>query len=153
MTQTTDQVLAHRRTLMISFLVGWSAWYGFFILRETGLQVVWGQVVDVIIGLVGMLGWVVFAFAGWRIVRLRKRYKDDPGALAALSDEWMRAQRAKAIAAGFYALLGLQVFLIVFGQSLDWPTGRAAHVSVFVGVAAWVAASLWFEREADESGE
>jgi|GEM_PF-2122690 len=149
MAQTTDQVLAYRRMLMISFLVGWGAWYGFFILRETGLQSLWGEVVDIVIGVFGMVGWLVFAVALWRIFRLRKRYRDDPAALAALSDELMRSQRASAMRVGLMALIGFQIVLIFVGQPLGWNAVQAAHASIFIGVAAWVCAALWLEREID----
>ncbi len=144
---TTDEVLAHRRALLISFLIGWCGWYGYFVLRETGLQDLWGAYLDLVIAALGTVGWVVFAISIFRIVNLKRRYKNDPAAIAALDDEFMRAQRAKALSVGFYCLLGFQVFLVVFGQQLDWPTGRSAHVSIFVGVLGCIAASLWYERE------
>ena len=33
------------------------------------------------------------------------------------------------------------------GQPLGWNAVQAAHASIFVGVAAWVVAALWYERE------
>jgi len=80
---------------------------------------------------------------------LRKRYKDDPAALAALSDELMRSQRASAMRVGLMALIGFQIVLIFVGQPLGWNAVQAAHASIFIGVAAWVCAALWFEREID----
>lgn len=153
MTETTDQVLSYRRTLLLAFLIGWVAWYGFFVLMIAGPGDHLPRPAELIAALVGFAGWIVFAVSLYRIVTLRKRYKDDPGALAALNDEMARQQTARAMTAGLFAVMGAQVYLALVGEDFRWSSEVGAHFSIFVGVTAVFAARLWFDREEEAGGE
>lgn len=153
MAETTDEVLRRRRSLQISFLVGWVAWYGFFILLESGIGYRLPAAAELVAALIGAAGWFVFAFSLFRIITLRKRYRDDPGALAALNDDLMKHQRGRAMITGLYAVLGVQVVLAILSRDLNWSAELGAHFSIFVCVGVIFMAGLWIEREGDPSGE
>lgn len=139
---TTDQVLARRRVLLSSFLLGWMCWYGYLVLSQTGLQESFGVVVNIIIAAAGMLGWAVFVVALIKILNTRKRYKDDPEALAALQDDLQKEQDARANRYGVFALLGTQIVLVGAGDTFGWSAMAGAHISIFIGVATIIGSAL-----------
>jgi len=145
MPQTTDQVLARRRTLLIAFLIGWSAWYGFFVAQQAGLYGGLPPMTEAIAAIIGIAGWIVFAVAMLKILHSRKRYKDDPQARAALNDELARDHSRRATTFGVYVLMLTQVALVVFGDMLGLTAVIGAHISIFIGVTAIMGAFLWFD--------
>ncbi len=145
MPQTTDQVLARRRVLLIAFLIGWAAWYGFFVAQQTGLYGNLPPLAGGLAALTGILGWLVFAVAMVKILRFRQRYKDDPEARAALDDELARDQNRRASLFGVYVLIFTQVALVLAGDRLELSAAQGAHVSIFLGVASIMGAALWLD--------
>ncbi len=145
MTQTTDQVLGRRRTLLVAFLIGWAAWYGFFIAQQEGLygEVSWQ--IEVAATAIGLGGWLIFAIAMIKILNFKKKYKDDPEALAALDDELARDQNRRATTVGVYAFVFVQIALVLAGEALELTATTGAHITIFVGVAAIMGAFLWFD--------
>jgi len=145
MAQTTDQVLARRRVLLITFLIGWCAWYGFFVVERAGLYGFLPTGTGIVLTVVGVAGWFVFAIAMVKILNSRKRYKDDPEARAALDDELTRDQNRRATTFGVYVLLFTQVVLVAFGDMLGLTAVVGAHISIFLGVAGIMGAFLWLD--------
>lgn len=145
MSPTTDQVLARRRVLLITFLIGWGAWYGFFVAQQAGLYGFLPAGTGIVLTVVGIAGWFVFAVAMVKILNSRKRYKDNPEARAALDDELTRDQNRRATHFGFIAILLTQVGLVVLGDTLGMTAEIGAHISIFIGVATIMGAFLWFD--------
>ncbi len=139
---TTDQALARRRVLLSSFLLGWMCWYGYLVLSQTGLQESFGFAINIIIAAAGMLGWAVFVVSLIKILNIRKRYKDNPEALAALQDDLQKAQNERANRYGVFALLGTQILLVGAGDVFGWSATVGAHLSIFIGVTAIIGSAL-----------
>ncbi len=145
MAQTTDQVLGRRRTLLIAFLIGWTAWYGFFVGQQSGLYGEMSWMTELVASAIGLGGWLVFAIAMIKILNFKKKYKDDPEALAALDDELARDQNRRATTVGVYALILIQVVLVLTGEVSELNAAIGAHISIFAGVAAIMGSFLWFD--------
>ncbi len=136
MTQTTDQVLGHRRVLLGSFLLGWCAWYGFFFSNSAGVQQDMPSWFGPAALATGVLGWLTFAIAAIAMINTRRKYKDDPAALAALEDEITRENWRKAAGLGFYTLILVQVALVLGGRLIDLTAFMGGNISIFAGVLA-----------------
>ncbi len=145
MTISTDQVLARRRLLLGSFLIGWGAWYGIIVLQATGLQNLLPPAANVAMGFVGMIGAILYTVSIMKIANIRKKYRDDPVALAALTDDLQSRNRDRALRFGFLMIIVVQVVLVLFGDMLAWSASAGAHVSILFGVAFSIFAAIWLD--------
>jgi len=147
MAQSTDQILASRRVLLLSFLVGWTAWYGSFTLQETGIQSVFPPSVNFTLGFVGVIGAIIYTISIMKIVGIRKKYRDDPAALAALTDDLQVRNRNETIRYGFIFLILVQLVMVLFGDILGWSAMVGAHVTIFFGVTMTILAAIWIDMK------
>ena len=97
----------------------------------------WPQMVVTVLSL---LGWGVFAFGMYRSVRLKQTPEGKSFAEGIAHDERLLSIRSKSFASGFFAMLAMQVVLIVlavvFGPEYpDW-------LSVVVAAPATIAAGV-----------
>lgn len=141
MVDEVEKYSRRRRRLMIGMGIAFLAW------QLTGMEVV----NDFASGDRRAVRYVsLFAFAVWalvlvRLMRLRSMRGASAEARAALDDELVRANRARAFQTGYMVMLGVAAVMFTASLFLTIPGNAAAQVILVSGIVAPMFSFAWLE--------
>jgi len=150
---TTDDVLRFRRRCISLVMVGMLLWYGAFLTVTHGFGAALPGGGLIVLGVLAVLGFVVFALAMVGILTLPQRLTSAPMLKAALGDEWSKAQETKAFMQAFWVLI-VYLSLMQFVPERPWLSHvLTVQIGVLVGITACFVAFLLLDRpEAEDDG-
>ncbi len=131
-----------RYNLVKWFTVGWTIWFGGFILKDLiGNKLLLGLII-----LIGLFGWIIFTLSLFRYLRLGKIVNSDNDLKSALSDELSLHNRNKSFKVGYWSLIILIV--IFFGLSIftNITALIVCEITLYIGVLSGLVSSLIFNR-------
>ena len=133
-----EEVNKLRYNLLKWFTVGWTIWFGGFILK--GL--IQNKIILVIIMLIGLLGWILFVVNIIRLRKIKRVVSSDKD-----SDvEFKIYNRNKSLAIGYLTysiLIGIFFRLSIF---TDVSALIVCEITLFIGTLSVLVSSLRFYR-------
>ena len=123
-----------RTKILIGIAIGWSIYYGIFILND----VIHNVVVMAILNIIGLIGLALYMYGLIKMIQIKRKLKNDPDLQSALNNEWIILNRRKAYAVGFWTMLisvTLGLLLVVF---INIPAKIILELILFVGIMALI---------------
>jgi hypothetical protein len=123
-----------RTKILIGIAIGWSIYYGIFILND----VIHNVVVMAILNIIGLIGLALYMYGLIKMIQIKRKLKNDPVLQSALNNEWIILNRRKAYAVGFWTMLisvTLGLLLVVF---INIPAKIILELILFVGIMALI---------------
>lgn len=131
-----------RYNLLKWFAVGWVLLFGAIILGGIS-QSQWAIVV---LGVSGFFGWMLFVWSLIRFLRLARKIKSDSKLKDALDNELDQHYKHKAMTWGFWTMLASLAGFIAIGAFYPLSGLLTGQVTLFLGVAAALGASLYYQK-------
>jgi len=133
-----EEVNKLRYNLLKWFTVGWTIWFGGFILKV----LIQNKIILVIIMLIGLLGWILFVVNIIRLRKIKRVVSSDKD-----SDvEFKIYNRNKSLAIGYLTysiLIGIFFILSIF---TDVSALIVCEITLFIGTLSVLVSSLRFYR-------
>jgi len=131
-----------RYNLIKWFTLGWSIWFGGFILN--GL--ISNRLLHILIVLLGLIGGVVYAINLFRLLKISKIVNGNIDLRNALNDELIMHNRLKSFRVGYWTLIVL--ISIFFGLSIytSIPALVVCEITLFFGVLSGLISFLIYNR-------
>jgi uncharacterized membrane protein len=120
--------------------------FGFWQLTDAVHDATPGNMQPVLRGL-SLAAWAVWAILLLVLLRDQRALKNNPTLRAAVHDERAREIRLRAYRAGFWAALTSAALLAIADAANLLPAHAAARFVVVMGVTAFIAAYVAFDRE------
>ena len=132
-----------RYNLLKWFTVGWTIWFGGFILKD----LISNKLILGLIILIGLFGWIIFFVSLIRFRKLGKIVNSDSDLKNALNDELMIHNRNKSFSIGYWTysiLIGIFFVLSIF---TDISALIVCEITLYIGTISILVSSLIYNRD------
>jgi|WetSurMetagenome_2_1015567.scaffolds.fasta_scaffold1191816_1 hypothetical protein len=131
-----------RYNMLKWFTVGWTIWFGTYIVRNfIGNNRIIG-----VIALIGFFGLIVYAISLFKFMRLRKEINADSSLKEALNNEMYQYYKYKSFFWGFISMLSTISIFMFLAQYFAFKAIIVCEISMFVGVSSALIARLIYDR-------
>jgi hypothetical protein len=96
---------------------------------------------------ISLLGWTLFGVQLFLMFRTGGQLRNKPEVELALNDEFVRQKRRQAATVAFWAVMICQAAIILLDLFVPLDAGIAAQAAITVGVASFIGAFLFYDRE------
>lgn len=145
MEMSVEQLVEERRKVLTLSLVGMVLWQVGGILRSAVPTLEHYGLVHLAV----LVGWALFGWGLWRMMRLGKAMKGRPSVFAAFNDEWVEQNRLFSWRTAMWAMLILQgvwISILSFFPHLVQPL-VVAETTLLVGTTVGIGAFLRRDTE------
>jgi hypothetical protein len=132
-----------RYSLMKWLTLGWTVWYGTFIMKDF----INNKIVIGLMLIIGFLGWIYFTINLVRLIRLGKKINNDNELKEALSNEMHQFYMYKSVAWGFWTIIMTVCVFLAIMTFYEISTLIVCELILFVGVSSSLIANLFYNRE------
>jgi hypothetical protein len=133
-----------RYNLLKWLTVGWGTWFGSYILKDLIKN---GSIIlDLFIGLVGLVGFVFFAVNLQKYMRLASKVKYSRLS-DALNNEMHQLYKYKSIYIGFKVLLTTIILFFIISLFNQIPSKFVCEITLYFGVLSSLIAGLIYNRD------
>jgi len=132
-----------RYNLLKWFTVGWTIWFGGFILKD----LINNKLILGLIILIGLFGWIIFSVSLIRFRKLGKIVNSDSDLKNALNDELMIHNRNKSFSIGYWTysiLIGIFFVLSIF---TDISALIVCEITLYIGTISILVSSLIYNGD------
>jgi hypothetical protein len=141
-TSLIEKLDKSRYNLIKWFTLGWSIWFGGFILN--GL--ISNKLLHILIVLLGLIGGVVYAINLFRLLKISKIVNGNIDLKNALNDELIMHNRLKSFRVGYWTLIVLISFFFVLSIYTSIPALVVCEITLFFGVLSGLISFLIYNR-------
>jgi hypothetical protein len=142
-TSMIEKLDKSRYNLLKWFTVGWTIWFGGFILKDLiSNKLIFGLII-----LIGLFGWIIFSVSLIRFRKLGKIVNSDSDLKNALNDELMIHNRNKSFTIGYWTysiLIGIFFVLSIF---TDISALIVCGITLYIGTISILVSSLIYNRD------
>ncbi len=142
-TSIIEKLDKSRYNLLKWFTVGWTIWFGGFILKD----LISNKLILGLIILIGLFGWIIFSVSLIRFRKLGKIVNSDSDLKNALNDELMIHNRNKSFSIGYWTysiLIGIFLVLSIF---TDISALIVCEITLYIGTISILVSSLIYNRD------
>jgi hypothetical protein len=147
MTRIIELYVKERRKMAVGFIAGFGIWQGTRIIDGILSKASLPTTINITLIIIQLLAWGFWLFYLIKMIRVGRVIKNDQKLKEALNDELTRHIRLKAMAAGFWSLIILQILLSISVSFLNIKIGTVLDINIFVAVLSFIISFLFFERE------
>lgn len=131
-----------RYNLIKWFTIGWSIWFGGFILKD----LISNNFIIVLIILIGLIGWILFAINLLRLIKFGKIVNANSHLKNALNDELMVHNRNKSFVIGFWTFFILMSIFFGLSEFTGISALIVCEIALFTGTLSVLVSSLIYNR-------
>ena len=142
-TSLIEKLNKSRYNLIKWFTIGWAMWFGGFMLKD----LISNNLILVLIILVGLFGWILFAVSLIKFRKLGKIVNSDGDLKNALNDELMLYNRNKSFTVGFWALIILICIFYVLAEFITISAFIVCEITLYIGILSALISSLIYNRD------
>ena len=132
-----------RYNLLKWFTVGWTIWFGGFILKD----LINNKLILGLIILIGLFGWIIFSVSLIRFRKLGKIVNSDSDLKNALNDELMIHNRNKSFSIGYWTYSILIAIFFVLSIFTDISALIVCEITLYIGTISILVSSLIYNRD------
>ncbi len=142
-TSLIEKLDKSRYNLIKWFTVGWTIWFGGFILKDLISNIF---ILGLII-LIGLFGGILFSVNLLRIIKFGKIVNSDSNLKNAMNDELMLHNRNKSFIVGYWTFSILICIFLALSMFLDISTLIVCEITLYLGTLSTLLSSLFFNRD------
>ncbi len=132
-----------RYNLIKWFTIGWTIWFGGFILKD----LISNKLILGLIILIGLFGWIIFSVNLIRLRKLGKIVNSDSDLKNALNDELKLHNRNKSFTVGYWTFSILICIFFALSMFIDISTLIVCEITLYIGTLSTLLSSLIFNRD------
>lgn len=132
-----------RYNLIKWFTIGWTIWFGGFILKDLISNIL---ILGLII-LIGLFGWIIFSVNLLRLIKMGKIVNSDSNLKNALNDELMLHNRNKSFTVGYWTFSILVCIFLALSMFIDISSLIVCEITLYIGTLSMLLSSLIFNRD------
>lgn len=141
-TSLIEQLDKSRYDFMKWSTIGWTIWFGTYILTDF----IDAQEVPGFISWIRLLGWFILIVSTIRFVKLKRELNWDNKMKEALDDELHLHNRIKSFQIGYFVVIGLTLLFFVLSLYTAIPAVIVTKLTLYFGVLAVLISKLIFNR-------
>jgi len=142
-TSLIEKLNKSRYNLIKWFTIGWTIWFGGFILKD----LISNNLILGLIILIGLFGWIIFSVNLIRLRKLGKIVNSDSDLKNALNDELMLHNRNKSFTVGYWTFSILICIFFALSIFIDISTLIVCEITLYIGTLSTLVSSLIFNRD------
>lgn len=131
-----------RYNLLKWFTIGWTIWFGGFILKD----LISNKLILGLIILIGLFGWIIFFVSLIRFRKLGKIVNSDNDLKNALNDELMLHNRNKSFTVGYWTLIILICIFFLLSVFINISSLIVCEITLYIGILSTLVSSLIYNR-------
>ena len=141
-TSLIEQLDKSRYDFMKWSTIGWTIWFGTYILTDF----ISAPEVPGFISWIRLLGWFILIVSTIRFVKLKRELNWDNKMKEALDDELHLHNRIKSFQIGYFVVIGLTLLFFVLSLYTAIPAVIVTKLTLYFGVLAVLISKLIFNR-------
>ena len=142
-TSLIEKLDKSRYNLIKWFTIGWSIWFGGFIIKD----LISNKLILGLIILIGLFGWIIFSVNLIRLRKLGKIVNSDSDLKNALNDELMLHNRNKSFTVGFWTFSILICIFFILSMFINISTLIVCEITLYIGTLSTLVSLLIFNRD------